>query len=316
MREKLAKEIIADLPKDRTLFYYFKDRYAVMLLEQMLASENSISQIKKSKFNKLLVRPPLADLIKQKGDGKLSKQDLGACWPVNPLCYRLTLGTWGEEKPKFAQSYYQTSRKGINLVLQLNFSRKHDTEYEKLIDQTDAQPFNYEDHPTARAGFNTLAWARIDLDFESGEALIEELQSDWVRYVRAGRNRLSGALGRGERSIEFFGVTLSFKTFYNYLGLVVAEHLKLWDEALLSATIWFLQNELHINKIYMHDFETGNRLKSIANRVPPQSLYSDLPRKFCFTKIDQAPSFLSEKPSRAFKSMSKAGTLRFWKLER
>ncbi len=315
MREQLAQDIIDGLPKERTLFYYYKDRYAVMLLDHLVEHEQSIAEIKNSKFGKLLQRPILADLIKTKGDGKLSKEDLEFCWPHNPLCYRLTAGIWGADRPRHAQSYYQTSRKGVNLVLQLNFSRKHDSEYERLIDQTDTQPFNYDDHPTARAGFNTLAWARIDLDFESGEALIEEVQSDWVRYVKAGRNRLSNALAKGERTVEFFGVTLSFNTFYKYLGIVVAEHLKLWDEALLSAVIWFLQNELNIKNIYMHDFETGNRLKSIASRVPPQSLYTDLPRKFCFTKVADAPSFLAIKPSRAFKSISRAGTLRFWRLD-
>lgn len=31
---------------------------------------------------------------------------------------------------------------------------------------------------------DTLAWSRIDFDFDTGEALIEEIQSDWVRRVK------------------------------------------------------------------------------------------------------------------------------------
>ena len=44
-------------------------------------------------------------------------------------------------------------------------------------------PFYYSGHP-GRAGQNaTLAWARIDFDLGSGDALIEEIQSDRIRDV-------------------------------------------------------------------------------------------------------------------------------------
>lgn len=42
--------------------------------------------------------------------------------------------------------------------------------------------FNYCGHPVSRQR-NTLAWARLDLDLNSATALIEEIQSDWIRDV-------------------------------------------------------------------------------------------------------------------------------------
>ena len=189
MRQQQADDIIHQLSKDRTLFYYFKDRYAVMLLGDMLGGDKAglgttIVNIKSSSYNKLLQRPLIAKLVAQKGDGKLTFSDLERCWPIDPLCYRLTLGVWGEEKQRSFPGYYQTSRKGVNLVLQLNFSNEHDSRYARLIDPYDMQPFSYDEHPIARPGFYTLAWARLDVDFKTGEVLIEELQSDWIRYVK------------------------------------------------------------------------------------------------------------------------------------
>lgn len=39
----------------------------------------------------------------------------------------------------------------------------------------------YHGHPVRKDDVETLAWARIDLDFASNQALIEEIQSDWVK---------------------------------------------------------------------------------------------------------------------------------------
>ena len=38
-------------------------------------------------------------------------------------------------------------------------------------------PFEWTSHPVHEGRHRTLAWARIDLDWESGEALIEEIQN-------------------------------------------------------------------------------------------------------------------------------------------
>ena len=42
-------------------------------------------------------------------------------------------------------------------------------------------PFEWWSHPVRQDGRHTLAWARMDVDLDAGEALIEEIQSDWIR---------------------------------------------------------------------------------------------------------------------------------------
>jgi len=67
---------------------------------------------------------------------------------------------------------------------------------------------------------------------------------------------------------------------------------KLWDEALLSAALWFLKEELGVTTIWYHTFATGNKLKRIKYTPPPRSLYSKLPRRFCFTETSEHPDFM------------------------
>ena len=117
-----------------------------------------------------------------------------------------------------------------------------------------------------------------------------------------------------QQTMCYGGVILTLKAFKTYLNQVISDHMKLWDEALLSAAIWFVRHELGLSTLYIHDFDSGNRLKAIAGRLPPRSLYTDLPKKFCFEQIDHAPLFLAAQPSKALKTLTKAGQVRFWKL--
>ena len=70
-------------------------------------------------------------------------------------------------------------------------------------------------------------------------------------------------------------------------------YMKIWDEAVLAATISFIRNELGIKRIYYHSYETGPQLKSIYGSTP-RYLYTALPRRFCFEKTDENPAFLQK----------------------
>ena len=237
MREAEAREIIECLPRERTLFWYHRDRYAVYLLERLVGRGMAIAEIKASPFARLLARPAVAEIVAKRGDGRLSADDLAWAWPIDPLCYRLTLGIWGDDN---GYSWRQTSRPGANLVLQLNFSTEHDEKYRRLVEVPDGVAvFAAANHPNARAGFHTLAWARIDLDLDSGEALIEEIQTDWLRLANHARGLLNevaddpetrrAALDRWYRgrAIDPDNLRLYFET-------VLARHFPTWDEAMLS----------------------------------------------------------------------------------
>ena len=179
MKEEEIQLIVDCLDKGRTLFYYFKGMYAPMLMSYYIGSGKSIRDIRTSRYGRLLSKPIFKKLIRQAGDGILTKELLSNIWEQLPQCYLLTLGKWGRRHRYY--DHYQTSRKGTNLVLQLNFSSKHNSRYYKLIRPGERHPFEAFFHPIADEGFHTLAWSRMDIDMDNGEALIEEIQNDWVR---------------------------------------------------------------------------------------------------------------------------------------
>ncbi len=105
--------------------------------------------------------------------------------------------------------------------------------------------------------------------------LIEELQSDWVRAARRGRDVPPAVQARRRRYVE---------------GLL-ADHEAIWAEALLLATLRFCREILGLERIWKHTFEGGTVLKGIdREHPPPRSLYTPLPRRFGFQVTDEAPT--------------------------
>lgn len=297
MERKHIEEIMACLPRGRTKFYYFKDRYALMLLAACIGQGMTVGDIKKSRFRRLLGRPVVQEILKNNGHGVLTPGELQSCWPDLCHCYLLTLGIWGDRK-HWARYYYQTSRPGWNLVLQLNFSAQHNSSYEKLIRPQAPQPFQTSSHPVARAGYLTLAWARIDLDLDRDEALIEEIQTDWIRLALRSRRDYARYLGSGKGENRYLprylkGLGCDLEELSRYIEETLQPHMAIWQEAMLAAAIWFLKDEIGIAKIFYHTFEFGCRLKGISGTRPPRSLYTRLPARFCFEITDQGPDFLA-----------------------
>ncbi len=142
MKEELVREIMASLPEGRTFFYYFKDRYALLLLSYVVGNRISIPKLRQTRFSKLLQKPLVKEIISTQGGGKLSKDCLNSLWPDETECYLLTLGKWGLRRYwHYFHGSDQTSRPGTNLVLQLNFSSKHNRAYNKYIKPKNDHPF-------------------------------------------------------------------------------------------------------------------------------------------------------------------------------
>lgn len=321
MQEQDADEIIYCLPEGKTFFYYFKDRYALMLLSQFVGTGLPIRDIKKSAYAKLLTNRLVKPLVERQGDGAISSDLLSSVWPGQPECYLLTLGKWGTDSKKrgWWRGYHQTSRRGTNLVLQLNFSRKHNKPYQDLISSGDDAPFSYHGHPIARRGFHTLAWARFDIDMDAGQALIEEIQSDWVRLAARGATTIETLVENDAQRQEvvqtvFRGVELDPKRLDLYVKHVLADHMELWSEAMLTAAIWFLREELGLKEIYYHEFDSGNVMKGLSYAKPPRSLYTALPKKFCFQSGYEAPEFLIAGNPKSFRARMEKERVSFWKL--
>jgi len=283
MDTQLLNEVIACLPKGKTHYRYFKGAYAPRLLQMLIPEQSSVHAIKQTRFRRLLEHPSVKPLVANSGNGQLDKEALNTVWqePSHPLL--LTVSRWGGQRDRY---WHQTSRYGENLVLQLNMPKEHQRQYQRYI-TADGGTLNgrWSDHPVQLPEGNdafreTLAWSRIDIDFATNEALIEEVQSDGARYVQrwAKRYQQCGCEKCKER-MKYIAWIQPYQT--------------LWAEALLTATVEFIHRELGIERIFMHTARSGWKVKAMSKTWhAPRSLYSDLPKKFAFKQTYAAPEFL------------------------
>lgn len=129
--------------------------------------------------------------------------------------------------------------------------------------------------------------ATHSFDLHAGEALIEEIQSDWVRDAVdcAERIKTNPEWLQGEADGDAAGLQ-------RYVDYVLAYHKANWADAMLNAALFFLRDELGFKRVWMHDFETGNVAKGINYGHPPRSLYTRLPKRFCFQRTAVGPNFI------------------------
>ena len=317
MEQAQLDEIIGCLPKGRTLFPYFKDRYALLLLSYFVDRGKPVRAVKQSRFRGLLDKPLLKRTTRTLPNARLTPDALGAVWPEAYEVYRLTLGAWGA-RSYWEQDWYQTSRPGKNLVLQLNFSSKHNRSYYRLIRPRREHPFQWTCHPVSKKAL-TLAWARLDVDLDAGVALIEEIQNDWIRealwykWLLGPRCRVNARRRRRALYGLFSKADANVDRLHAYVDRVLKPHIDLWDEAMLTATLWFLREELGIRRIFFHTFDSGLRMKGMRYGRPPRSLYSRLPRRFCFEETDEVPAFLMA--HRRVRKEVRKGGIRFFLLD-
>ena len=296
MDSEIVDEIIACLPQDRTLLHYYRDRYAVYMLAKLMQEKGipNIADLKKTAVGKYLDKPIIKKVLGHWGAKTISEQILSQCWPTeqeSPIeTYRLSLGKWGDRRA-INDDWQQTTRRGSNLVLHLNFCNKHDRDFKAQTGVEEWQSFNYWGHPSSDKYRNTLAWARLDIDFESNTVLIEEIQTDWLRKVTWAAKWIRKTKQR-EKTVRVYDIECRGSGLLSYQRQILTQHEKVWSEAMLFASIWFIHQELGIKNIYYHTVKTGAILKGVSCGLPPKSLYSDLPRKFCFKETEEAPELL------------------------
>jgi hypothetical protein len=296
MDMKEIEDLRAMLPVGRTLFSYAKHQYGLQLLRYAAPRPTPVGSLRQTPVAPLLQKPQVKTVLAQCG-GKVGREFLDAriaCLPA-PEHYALTLGVWAAATDRGRAP--QTSRCGANLVLQLNFSNGHNRAFERLVKPKDGWEFNRCGHPALRderaQRRYTLAWARLDIDFDRGEALIEEIQTDWIRRASSLHRTMElVAQGRIQRpgylQGRFAGKDADI---LEYCERHLAPHRECWDEAMLSAALFFLREELGVAGIWMHTPQSGVVLKQIYG-TPPVSLYSDLPKRFCFRENESLPGFL------------------------
>lgn len=299
MDTKLLNEVIACLPKGKTHFRYFEGAYAPKLLELLMPNEVPVLEARQSSYAKLLQNKLLKPLIANSGDGRLRKELVRHIWQEPSLPFLLSVSRWDGRKD---WKWNQVSRRGENLVLQLNMPMQHERLFKQWLAPEDEYSFNWSYiHPTqkkdeANSYFReTLAWARIDLDLDNNEALIEEIQSDGAREMHSLKKRFKAC---SEEGCKVCQQRMKYIDWFAPYG-------KLWSEAILMASIEFLKTEIGVQHIYMHTDRSGWKLKHMSKDWrAPRSLYSVLPKKFTFKRTCGAPLFLRE--TKQYKKLVKA----------
>jgi hypothetical protein len=316
MTAKEVAEIRACLPKGRTTFPYFKDRYAVQLLAYALGEGRPVHELRQTPLAGLLQKPALRPALARAGGGLLTQQHLFADWPTEGEMFRLSLGRWGR-RPNKRNPYYQTSRPGHNLVLRLNFCNRFAAKHKALFRFAEYHPCRWYGHPVAKGRFDTLAWARMDIDLGTGEVLIEEIQNDWLRDARRETRRMNYCKTEEAKKRYvacYYGDRVHWRHLLAYFESILATYQQIWAEAMLAATLWFIREELGICTIYYHTWDSGNRLKGFDRweTLPPRSLYSALPKRFCFAETDKPPSFLQRDWGRRIKRLNAEKPLQWY----
>ncbi|QGX96825.1 hypothetical protein EI983_00430 [Roseovarius faecimaris] len=306
---------------DEMAFPYYADRESAWLLANLMPGDDTVTALKQGSAAKLLTRPVLRPLAAATG-GALAQRDVlalahadramawdglsraaeaaleqlyGGDW----LDFRLSLSSWGEGAD---WQWNQLSRKGGNLVLQLGFPSEHTALMGQYLPRESRKDFECAWHPVRQGGCPTLAWARLDVDLATGTALIEELQSDWLRILR---RRIDVMAQHTPRAREL-------KQRQTYEAKLRDRYDRLWPKAMLLAVLMLLRDELGCRDVYLHQPGPGAALKNIYGRHPPRSLYTTLPRSFCFEATRDVPHFLAR--NRILRKLARRPDPLFWRL--
>ena len=300
------------------LFNYYADRESAWLLQALMPGDAPVRDLRAGPLAKLLERP-LVKPLTATGGGVIRRAD--AAVPAHAdhlrnfdrlsptvlagvervfdmpwLDFELTYDVWGSGD----WTWEQMSRPGRNLVLQLGFPSDHAALLERTVGLQDRRKFEYSDHPIRQTGRPTLAWARLDIDRATGTALIEEVQSDWLHFVRWQLRDLRNKRPRSR----------ALRDTQAYEAALTDRYDKVWAKALLLAALLVLRDRLGIAQLFYHQPGPGAALKDCS---PPKSLYSSLPKAFCFTPTRDVPGFLKPKRRKHLARLPKDKPL-FWKM--
>ena len=303
-------------------FPYFADRESAWLMRRALPEATPVRSLRSGPFGKLLNRDVIKPVVAASG-GALKACDfegladadfmsgthtsaalagveaaLGGPWSD----FTLTLTEWGTKASDW--HWNQLSRKGGNLVVQLGFPSQHARLMGKYLGRNIRKDIEYYDHPVRQTGCPTLAWARLDVDLSTGEMLIEEVQSDWLRFVIDQMSHMRRTAPRSR----------ALKQMQLYERHLRQTYARMWPKAMLLAALDVGVTHLGCTRIFMHTPHSGALLKDITSTLPPRSLYTDLPKSFCFEPTADAPSFLIRPRRRALSLLANKEAAPFWRL--
>ncbi|MEX0283135.1 MAG: hypothetical protein AB3N23_00840, partial [Paracoccaceae bacterium] len=291
MFQKALTAVRHRLP-DELAFHYYPDRQSAWLMAQLWHEDRAkVGALRQTRVGKLLDRPLLKPLVARCG-GTLRRHDvmalahadqfgafddlthageavLEACWSETWLDFGLTFTQWGAGKD---WQYAQISREGGSLVIQLGFPTDHAQLMGRYLPVDAREKFEEDYHPIRTEGRPTLAWARVDMDLERGEALIEEVQCDWLRLVKDEVDWLAQSEPQSRDT----------RAHQSYQRALFARYAKIWPQAMMLSTLAVLVEQLGMRRIWMHQPTTGAALKGIGGGLPPVSALFQKPKKLFF----------------------------------
>ena len=289
-------------------YAYRKDKYALHILNYMFPGQHRVSEVKSSRYKGLLNKSLVSELLAQSGDGLVNFNPEHAFDP-NDKYFRISLGTWGEVQRWKKGNYHQVTRPELNLTLLVNFDKDHDLIFFQGMGKENVDMFGMAFHPNSPK-HNTLGWARLDISLETNEVLIEEVQNDWLRDVKYYQRQLKLA----DKQDQKYWLH-DYEAWWSKYTEFVWVYMKMWDELILSATLWFIRDELGIENVWYHSFDSSNYYKQVSRySQPPRSVYTALPRKFGFEETLEVPRMIRE--CRSIRKLVRRGQgKKFYKME-
>ncbi len=286
---------------EQMIYPYFKDKYVLDLIRHSYSEKVSIAELKQSKFNRYLNKPIVKRWLSTCGSGEIDLEKQDHVWVENTRFMRLSIGEWGEDQRWKKGNYHQVSRPELNLVLQVNFDSSHDLKFYQNIGKENRFLFGNSYHPENEK-LNTLGWLRLDIDLDNGEALIEEVQSDWVKDVSEYEVKLNTKPFDPNCSCLACEKPHAVRHYVEFFN----QYKRIWDELILSAGLWFLVNQLGVTNVWYHSFGSSKHYKMMPHySLPPKSIYSKLPKKFGFNKVEEVPGLF--KKCNALKKLVRKG---------
>ncbi|MEM0947514.1 MAG: hypothetical protein AAGK37_08925 [Pseudomonadota bacterium] len=301
---------------------YYAGREHPWMLAQLMAGDARIADLRAGPLAKFLTRPLVRDVAALSGDGRLRHMDVLAAGDAARADaipgitaagfaaldrvyasawhdYLVTFAAWGTGPDDWR--WGQMSRPGGNLVIQIGFPSDHGPLFGQYLGVKDRSRFEFPGHPVRTTGRPTLAWVRVDIDLARGIALIEEVQSDWIRFVEEEIEWIAGAQPRSRE----------LRTLQAYRTRLVARYGREWAGVAMLAALIVLRDEIGVHQVYMHTYGGGQRLKSCGG---PRSLYERLPKSFGFRAVQDAPPFLERVRRKDLGRMRRGDAPAFWRL--
>lgn len=319
MKTEFAEALARQMPFE-TRFLYYADRESPWLFARAMPERAPVAALKAGPLARWLNRPLMRPVVAACG-GTLARADVeavadaeryglmddlsraagegvAAAFALPWQDFAISFTTWGRAQ---THGWDQTSRPGSSLVIQLGFPSDHVALMGHYLLLGERKLFEYAEHPIRTHGRPTLAWARVDI--EDGVALIEEVQSDWLRtaLVLAERSRDRRARTRHTRSLE--GYEAELRQRYG----------KVWPRAMMLATLTVLA-DMGVREVFMHQAATGRVMKRIPGRAPPASIYTALPKSFAFVPTNEVPPFIQRVRRKDLGRLRRAKAPLFWHL--